>query len=189
MGWFRSSLTAWRYALRTLVAAYSLVSLLLAIAYLISLEEIFGLEPTLAAKLTFLIRIMAWIGAAFTVLFYTPGKLIEEYKKQTKEKFYRMDPEPSIDRAYRVFHKLHQKGIMLRNGTIELRRDWDEKVREALAEHCSDDCLQMYLMNTGRIDPRTGLQPLPDEKYETALEHITLLLHRDFERDIKWPHS
>lgn len=130
------------------------------------------------------ISFVAWALLAFLILFYAPGQALKEHKDALGQDFYRWDAEPNIDRAYRIFDRLYRAGIRWRAALTEQRQAWDQDVRKAILEHCNEQCRNIYLMNTGRID---SVFPLPDERYEHAMEHIKRMLDNELERDIKWP--
>lgn len=100
------------------------------------------------------------------------------YMDQAATDFYSLNTDARIDKAHRIFFHLYERGKMLRNGSTERRQEWDRGVQKVIREYCNEGCIDVYLSNTGRVKD-TG--PLPDDKYETALDHLHRLLKYDFE--------
>jgi hypothetical protein len=106
---------------------------------------------------------------------------------ETSEQYLALNPDARIDKAHRVFCKLYKWGEQLKEGKagIDQKQQWDKEVRKALNEHCNRDCIDIYLMNTGRTSPSQGITPLQDIRYESAIDHVKRLLENDFIPDIK----
>lgn len=89
------------------------------------------------------------------------------------------------DRAYRVFHKLYERGKGLERAD-DRRIHWDREVRQALAHFCKPDQLRAYCQMTGRFDVDLDVMtPLEAKHLESARNIISELLRIDFANALK----
>ena len=113
------------------------------------------------------------------------NRKLDEINVKAKEDFYSLSTEARIDRAHRIFYHLFRQGEMYRSGTPQLRQEWDRDVQHALRDHCNDAAIDIYLSNTGRINPGSQMHPPADEYYDTAMKFINRLLEKDFENEFR----
>jgi|SRR3972149_11281640 len=141
--------------------------------------------PYSLGLLIFILMIL-WAGLmTFHELHKISEKEIKNIKAETIEEYLSLNPDARIDKAHRIFCKLYKEGQMNISGKVGEDRwqTWDENIRKAMLEHCNKECINIYLMNTGRI--HEGITPLKENYYNAALRHINNMLENDFQRNIK----
>jgi hypothetical protein len=116
--------------------------------------------------------------------FYIHKEEIEEMRTESREHFYRTDPELRRNRAYFEFYKLWEWGTKLKgkNNKNNVWTQWDKEVIRIMDDLCNETCLDLYLLNTGRTE---GVKQLPPEKFLQALDIIKRMLDYGFDRDLK----
>lgn len=109
----------------------------------------------------------------------------KEILKNAETDFYGLNTQAKLERAHHIFYKLYNTGVMYKNGSPDLRHEWDRNVQRELRNHCNNSAISVYLSNTGRFNPGTETQAPQGDKYDTALEFIKNLLDRDFQGYLK----
>ncbi len=181
--WLVSSIAFWSFALKRPLGIESVVSLVAALGLTWGpFAE--HLQRELGEGYIFWVRAGAWFLLIGAACLYAPGRIIEDHKASIGRDFYRLDPDPAIDRAYRRFDRLLRRGVMFQNATIVQRREWDEEVRRVMADYCNEECTFLYLINTGRVH---DVHPIEDGAYPAALDHVKQMLDDQLKRSIRWP--
>jgi hypothetical protein len=106
----------------------------------------------------------------FGIAVFTTVKVVTEDRAEYEKNFYEINSSARLQKAYYLFFKLWEKGRAAKAGVPTDRHAWDEDVQRALREYCNESGIGVYLSNTGRHEPGSDFRPIPEEKYDTALE-------------------
>lgn len=115
----------------------------------------------------------------------TSHRVIKVDRLKYETDFYGANSQARIERAHLILFHLHQKGQQAKAGSLAHNHEWDKEVQRALKEYCNEDCISTYLVNTERYNPGTSSNPLPEDKFDWALDFIWQLLRTDFENRFK----
>lgn len=112
-------------------------------------------------------------------------RVINPDRKKYDDDFYAANSQARIERAHLLFFDLYLKGKRAKAGIPEDKNNWDREVQRALRKYCNDGAVSIYLSNTGRYEPGTDFNPIPEDKFDWALEHVWDLLQSKFEHRFK----
>lgn len=174
------------------------------------LKAFFGALSTVVAIPTILILSPFWLGieikeeivksgisilensgpAIFSILLIivaieTSYRIIKNERKRYDDNFYQVNTQARLEQAHYVFFHLYLEGKKASSGVPDHRHKWDKEVLSAIRIYGNENCLSIYLTNTGRIDPGTDFKPLPDDKFDYAQSFVWNLLEKDFEHFFK----
>jgi len=109
------------------------------------------------------------------------ASFIEFHKLRSKRinELYDFIPEAKGGKIFRDIYELYKLGKVLKDTNTERRQKWDEDVIRGISKYFKANCLNNYLISTGRMFAPPRYTPLDDNKYNDAVLYVKELLDND----------
>lgn len=123
---------------------------------------------------------LALLVLVVAVALETTYRTVRDDRAEAAKDFYKGSRVAQLERAHRVFCRLYKEGEALTNGTAEALQAWDRKVIRDLEDYGTASCVHNYFVDTNRPNYQTEREPLQDDSFPNAMEHLEAILSERF---------